>query len=34
MEITGENIREIIDKFVKWEDAAVAGIEYVVENLI
>jgi hypothetical protein len=23
-----------IDKYVKWEDAAVAGIEYVVDNLI
>lgn len=23
-----------IDKYVKWEDAAVAGIEYVVENLL
>jgi hypothetical protein len=22
------------DKFVKWEDAAVAGIEYVLDNLI
>ena len=23
-----------IDKYVKWEDAAVAGIEYVIDNLI
>ena len=23
-----------VGKFVKWEDAAVAGIEYVIDNLI
>lgn len=25
---------DTIDKYVKWEDAAVAGIEYVLDNLI